>query len=60
MDIHKTAIYHIEGMTCASCISRVEKSLKSIPSIIKASVNLANETAPVSYTHLTLPTIYSV
>ena len=36
-------------MTCASCISRVEKSLKSIPSIIKASVNLANETALVTY-----------
>lgn len=49
MDTHKTAIYHIEGMTCASCISRVEKALKSIPSIIKVSVNLASETALVTY-----------
>lgn len=37
----------IEGMTCASCVSRVEKSLSAIPGVSEANVNLATEAATV-------------
>ncbi|MDX0486051.1 heavy metal translocating P-type ATPase [Sinorhizobium medicae] len=37
----------IEGMTCASCVSRVEKALKAVPGVADASVNLATEKATV-------------
>src|SRR5690349_3478014 len=39
----------IDGMTCASCVSRVEKALKRVPGVIGASVNLATERASVRY-----------
>ncbi|HZW39213.1 MAG TPA: heavy metal translocating P-type ATPase [Ignavibacteriaceae bacterium] len=35
----------VEGMTCASCVSRVEKALKKIEGIEEVSVNLATEKA---------------
>jgi len=35
----------IEGMTCASCVSRVEKALHKAPGVLSAEVNLATETA---------------
>ena len=35
----------IEGMTCASCVGRVEKALKKIDGVEKAEVNLATEKA---------------
>src|SRR5215217_2212035 len=37
----------IEGMTCASCVNRVEKSLLKVPGVTSASVNLATERATV-------------
>jgi Cu+-exporting ATPase len=37
----------VEGMTCASCVSRVEKALSAIPGVSEASVNLATEAATV-------------
>jgi Cu+-exporting ATPase len=37
----------VEGMTCASCVARVEKALKRVPGVISAEVNLATETAEV-------------
>jgi P-type Cu+ transporter len=37
----------IEGMTCASCASRVEKALAKVPGVREASVNLATEVATV-------------
>ncbi len=37
----------IAGMTCASCVSRVEKSLGRVPGVQSVSVNLAAETAAV-------------
>ena len=38
----------IEGMTCASCVARVEKALQRVPGVASAEVNLATETATVS------------
>jgi Cu+-exporting ATPase len=38
----------IGGMTCASCVSRVERALRKQPGVIDASVNLATETARVT------------
>jgi Cu+-exporting ATPase len=37
----------IEGMTCASCVGRVERALQKLPGVVEASVNLATETASV-------------
>lgn len=39
----------IEGMTCASCVGRVEKKLKSNEYISEVSVNLATEKGQVQY-----------
>ncbi|MEO1138662.1 MAG: heavy metal translocating P-type ATPase [Pseudomonadota bacterium] len=38
----------IEGMTCASCVGRVEKALADVPGVVEASVNLASESATVT------------
>ena len=37
----------IEGMTCASCVNRVERALRKVPGVATAEVNLATETAEV-------------
>ncbi|WP_323014106.1 heavy metal translocating P-type ATPase [Devosia sp.] len=37
----------ISGMTCASCVARVEKALLKVPEVSAASVNLATERASV-------------
>ena len=37
----------IDGMTCASCVGRVERALKAVPGVTDASVNLATEHASV-------------
>ncbi|WP_081071839.1 heavy metal translocating P-type ATPase [Burkholderia territorii] len=37
----------IDGMTCASCVSRVEKALAKVPGVTHASVNLATERATI-------------
>ncbi|KVH51249.1 copper-transporting ATPase [Burkholderia diffusa] len=39
--------FDIEGMTCASCVGRVEKALAAVPGVAHASVNLATERASV-------------
>ncbi|MBP2292614.1 heavy metal translocating P-type ATPase [Azospirillum rugosum] len=38
----------VGGMTCASCVGRVEKALKRVPGVESASVNLATERAHVT------------
>ncbi len=39
----------IGGMTCASCVMRVEKALKKVPGVQDASVNLATESARIVF-----------
>ncbi len=44
-----TAQLAISGMTCASCVRRVERSLAKVPGVASATVNLATERATVGY-----------
>lgn len=37
----------IDGMSCASCVGRVERALKKVPGIAAATVNLATERADI-------------
>lgn len=39
----------IGGMTCASCVGRVERALRKVPGVQEATVNLATESARVSF-----------
>ena len=39
----------IGGMTCASCVGRVEKALKRVPGVQSANVNLATESARIAF-----------
>ncbi len=39
----------VGGMTCASCVARVERALQRVPGVTHASVNLATETARVQW-----------
>eukprot|EP01030_Chromulinospumella_sphaerica_P005826 gene5826-5700_t len=38
----------IGGMTCASCVSRVEKALNKVPGVTLATINLATESARIT------------
>ncbi len=49
MSEKRTLTLSVEGMTCASCVGRVERTLAGIPGVSDAAVNLANETARVSF-----------
>ncbi len=40
--------FNVQGMTCASCVSHVEKALTATPGVLSASVNLATERAEVT------------
>lgn len=39
--------FPVEGMTCASCVARVERALAKVPGVNQATVNLATEAASV-------------
>ncbi|MFQ5428199.1 MAG: heavy metal translocating P-type ATPase [Thermodesulfobacteriota bacterium] len=39
----------LTGMSCASCAAKIEKALKGVPGVLKASVNFASEKAAVEY-----------
>jgi Cu+-exporting ATPase len=39
----------VEGMTCASCVNRIERFLKKTPGVAEAAVNLATEAATIRY-----------
>ncbi|RZJ08870.1 MAG: copper-translocating P-type ATPase [Acidovorax sp.] len=43
----------IGGMTCASCVSRVERALRKVPGVLDATVNLATESARVAWSPAT-------
>ncbi|WP_392558644.1 heavy metal translocating P-type ATPase [Orbus mooreae] len=41
----------VEGMSCASCVGRVEKALNKVDGVVSASVNVATERATVQTAH---------
>ncbi|THC42514.1 heavy metal translocating P-type ATPase [Massilia sp. Mn16-1_5] len=41
------ASFDISGMTCASCVARVEKAIRAVPGVEEVGVNLATERASV-------------
>ena len=45
----KSLSIDIVGMTCASCVARVEKALLKVPGVTSASVNLATERATIGF-----------
>ncbi|KAF1018908.1 MAG: Copper-exporting P-type ATPase [Paracidovorax wautersii] len=45
----------VGGMTCASCVGRVERALRQVPGVVDATVNLATESARVRYDPATPP-----
>ncbi|MCC6140243.1 MAG: copper-translocating P-type ATPase [Nitrospira sp.] len=45
----KRASFTIEGMTCAACQARVQRTLEQEPAVLEASVNLLLKTADVTY-----------
>jgi len=47
--VTEQASLSVNGMTCASCTARVERSLKRLDGVLDASVNLATERASVTY-----------
>ncbi|WP_281352992.1 heavy metal translocating P-type ATPase [Allomesorhizobium camelthorni] len=44
----ETVDLSIEGMSCASCVNRIETALKAVPGVTNAAVNLATARASVS------------
>ena len=47
----------IEGMTCASCVGRVERALNAVPEITTATVNLATERADIVFLSTSNPIV---
>ena len=54
----KSTELSIGGMTCASCVGRVERALRAIPGVFKADVNLATETARIEAVATLAPTTF--
>ena len=50
----ETWTLNIEGMSCASCVGRVEKALGQVAGVDSASVNFATETASVAGNNIKL------
>ena len=44
-----TLALQVGGMTCASCVKRVEKALQQTPGVVSANVNFASEKATIEY-----------
>ncbi len=49
LDNTRRIIAPVEGMTCASCVARVEKSIRKVDGVKNVSVNLATEKAMIEY-----------
>ncbi len=45
----QTSDVGIGGMTCAACVARVERALAKVPGVASCAVNLATESAHVSW-----------
>ena len=45
----RTLTIPIEGMSCASCVARIEQGLGAMHAVARASVNLATEQATVEF-----------
>ncbi len=45
--------FSVKGMTCAACVSAVERALKALPGVVDVNVNLATEKASIEY----IPTV---
>ncbi|MBE9606767.1 heavy metal translocating P-type ATPase [Acetobacteraceae bacterium H6797] len=48
----------IGGMTCASCVGRVERALSRVPGVLAVQVNLASEQARITAVHGTDPGLF--
>lgn len=44
-----TVTVPVRGMTCASCVNRVDRALKKVPGVLDVTVNLATEKARITY-----------
>lgn len=49
MNTQRTTTIQINGMSCASCVGRIEKAIAAIPSVLSATVNLANESVRITH-----------
>ena len=47
-DVSETT-FGVTGMTCASCVGRVERAIEKVPGVLEAGVNLATEKATIEY-----------
>ena len=45
----QTIRLNVSSMSCASCVGRVDKALAAVPGVLEVNVNLASETATVTY-----------
>ena len=48
--VTRKSIFPVNGMTCATCVARVEDALNSVPGVVSAAVNLTSEKATVEHT----------
>ena len=48
-EVEDSLVLPIEGMTCASCVGRVERAIRQVPGVAAVSVNLATERAEVTF-----------
>ena len=55
----QTLVLPIEGMSCASCVRRVEMALGKVPGVASVNVNLATERATVTLAERTPGTAFS-
>lgn len=55
----ETILFAISGMTCASCVGRVEAALRKVPGVTYASVNLATERVQVTAIGVAVETLMS-
>ena len=45
----ETVSFPVEGMTCASCVNRITRYLRAVDGVNEADVNLATESATVTF-----------